>query len=143
MENKELIVKTEFRDIVLDIIPHEEYEWLLSTAEVTKGYEISESTVRDHKRNNSTELLLGEHFVPVENIDRKGYKRKRTYWTKEGVIYLGFFIKSERAKIFRKWASKLILNYIEKKEEEYVTKAFLEEFTKQNNKLLKLIMLDI
>lgn len=32
----------------------------------------------------------------------------KTMWTLEGVHMLGFFIKSERAKVFRKWTAKLL-----------------------------------
>lgn len=33
------------------------------------------------------------------------------FWTKAGIIRLGFSIKSERAKLFRDWAESVILNY--------------------------------
>jgi hypothetical protein len=33
----------------------------------------------------------------------------QVFWTKAGVIRLGFFIKSEQAKMFRTWAENLIL----------------------------------
>ena len=31
-------------------------------------------------------------------------------WTKRGIIRLGFFIKSDRARLFRDWAEELIIN---------------------------------
>ena len=37
-------------------------------------------------------------------------------WTKAGVVRLGFFIKSERAKLFRDWAENLILKIDEQKD---------------------------
>ena len=34
------------------------------------------------------------------------------FWTKAGIVRLGFFIKSERAKMFRDWAENVILQAI-------------------------------
>ncbi len=51
-------------------------------------------------------------------VETNGGKQRKLFWTKRGVIRLGFFIKSERAKKFRDWAEDLILNSIEQKVEE-------------------------
>ena len=54
--------------------------------------------------------LEGIHWISkIENFDSASGASKRIYWTKAGVIRLGFFIKSERAKLFRDWAEKVIL----------------------------------
>ncbi len=39
----------------------------------------------------------------------KNIKHNATLWTKRGIIRLGFFIKSNRAKQFRDWAEDLII----------------------------------
>jgi len=140
--SQELIVKTEFEGLTLYVKPHENYEWLLTTQEVAEGYGVSEIAIRQHKNRNDDELLENIHFISVTNSNgnpRAGIPHIQTLWTKQGVIYLGFFVKSERAKLFRKWASRLILNHIENKTEEYVTVKMLKE----NNKLLNAMMLDI
>jgi len=38
-----------------------------------------------------------------------GGSQDQTLWTKRGIVRLGFFIKSERAKLFRDWAEDFIL----------------------------------
>ncbi len=77
----------------------------LSTNEVALGYGVSASTIRDHKKQHSDELLKNIHYIEV--WDEK-FKRYITRWTLEGVHMLGFFIKSERAKEFRKFTAKLL-----------------------------------
>jgi len=77
----------------------------LSTNEVALGYEVSSSTIREHKKQHSDELLKNIHYIEV--WDDK-FKRYITRWTLEGVHMLGFFIKSERAKEFRKFTAKLL-----------------------------------
>ncbi|BAF69560.1 hypothetical protein [Nitratiruptor sp. SB155-2] len=77
----------------------------LSTKEVALGYGVSASTIRDHKKQHQDEILKNIHYIEV--WDEK-FKRYITRWTLEGVHMLGFFIKSERAKEFRKFTAKLL-----------------------------------
>lgn len=109
-----------------DIIPvteSQEYEYTMTTAQVAKGYGVSESVIRDHKRNHSNELLQGKHwFSSVENIDTGNLKGVTTNWTKKGVVRLGFFIRSERAIKFRDMAEDLVLNHLENKTPELTLK---------------------
>lgn len=43
-----------------------------------------------------------------------GIQPHQVFWTKAGVLRLGMFIKSKRAKLFRDWIEAIVLNYIEK-----------------------------
>ncbi len=76
----------------------------METRLVAEGYGVAESTIREHKRKNSDELVENRHFTSVSITDAGGLRRINTYWTKRGVIRLGFFIKSDRARLFRDWA---------------------------------------
>ena len=78
--------------------------YTLLTAEVAKLYGVSAQTIRDHKRLHSDELLENTHYI-VE-VSSRG--TKKLLWTLEGVYMLGFFIKSERAKKYRKAVAKLL-----------------------------------
>jgi hypothetical protein len=62
------------------------------------------------KKRYADELEEGKHYVT--DCYAKG---KPTYWTKKGVIRLGFLIKTPLAKQFRDWAEDFI---IKKSEEE-------------------------
>ncbi len=105
----------------VSVIPNLSYEFLMPTADVAKGYGVKEGTIREHKRANADELIEGEHFLTatakgVRNTDtlQKNFQPHQIYWTKAGIIRLGFFIKSNNAKMFRNWAEKVILREMEK-----------------------------
>lgn len=93
------------------VVHNPEYEYLMTTSDVATGYGVSRNTISSHQSIHGDELKAGVHFIPAVEIfdSRSGQRRKITYWTKAGVIRLGFFIKSERAKMFRDWAEKVVL----------------------------------
>lgn len=96
------------------IVPNSEHEFMMTTKEVANGYGVCEGTIRSHLSRNENEFIESKHFVRIVanfNGASKG-ATLTTMWTKAGVIRLGFFIKSERAKLFRDWAENLILAVI-------------------------------
>lgn len=98
--------------VVLPVRPSQEHEYLLETKLVAKGYGVSAEVIRTHKRDHADELVEGKHFISVGNPNanpRAGIAHKQTVWTKRGIIRLGFFIKSERAKKFRDIAEDLVI----------------------------------
>lgn len=103
-------ITKQFLNQELTIIPNGDHEFLMSTEQVAIGYDVNVSTIRSHKSNHKDEIKLGSHFITVQNIDGMS----KTLWTKNGVIRLGFFIKSERAKKFRDWCENVILNEVNK-----------------------------
>ncbi len=106
-------------NLEVNIIPDDQYEFLMTTSEVAKGYGISPNTLRRHKMEQVDELEEGKHFFSsVQKMNARcksgGYiQTKQTLWTKRGIVRLGFFIKSERAKMFRDWAEDLVINTME------------------------------
>lgn len=108
------LIKVEISDeVVVEVQPHVEHEWLLSSKDVAEGYGLSASGLRMTKSRYSDEILEDIHFVQQIVTGNKG-ERTQTMWTKEGVVMLGFFIKTPTAKEFRRWAS----NYIVSKQAE-------------------------
>lgn len=97
--------------LTVTIIPNSTHEFLMTTKEVAEGYGISDYNIRRHKLEHSAELIEGKHFLSSVSIPHAASKgsSKSTFWTKRGVVRLGFFIKSERAKLFRDWAEDLIV----------------------------------
>lgn len=98
--------------IIIPVTPHPEHDYTLGTPEVAAGYGVSEDAIRRHKKDHDDELFEGKHFISVRNPHsnpRAGIPHISTAWTKRGIIRLGFFIKSERAKRFRDLAEDLIL----------------------------------
>lgn len=111
------IVQVRFEDVDLSVRPSAEHEWLLTTAEVAAGLGVSEDSVYQMKSRRSAELVDGRHFVTVADPDTDGQSSltirqggpARTLWTKRGVIRLGFWARSARARRFRDWAEDLII----------------------------------
>ena len=95
-----------FEDVQLVVQEDSAHEWVLDNAQVAIGYGVTESAVRNHKMRSSAELVEGKHFVTVTNCDGG---EPKTFWTKRGVIRLGFTMRSDRAKRFRDWAEDLIV----------------------------------
>lgn len=105
-------------ELAVTVIPNSLYEFIMPTIDVASGYGVSIDCVRRHKKDNADELIEGTHFL---SSVRKTHARsnsasysdnlqsKQIFWTKAGIIRLGFFIKSQKAKQFRNWAENLIL----------------------------------
>jgi hypothetical protein len=99
-------------DLTVQIFTNPEFDFLMDTNQVALGYGVAPATVRSHKSQNKDEFLENVHFISrVQNTNaRQNLKTTSILWTKQGIIRLGFFIKSERAKLFRDWAESVILN---------------------------------
>jgi hypothetical protein len=90
-----------------------EHDFLLNSQEVAFGYGVTSDNIRRHKSDHADELVEGKHWV-VSITHTLGGKQESTLWTKRGIIRLGFFIRSERAKRFRDAAEDLIVGMSEK-----------------------------
>ncbi|OFX62686.1 MAG: hypothetical protein A2066_18810 [Bacteroidetes bacterium GWB2_41_8] len=96
------------------IVPDPNHEFIMETYQVAYGYGISASCLRSHYSNHKDELIEGKHFVVGVHIldSKKRFAHNKIFWTKRGIVRLGFFIKSERARLFRDWAEELVINAV-------------------------------
>ncbi|MGP2657059.1 phage antirepressor KilAC domain-containing protein [Malaciobacter sp. WC5094] len=116
-------------EVIVEVQPHEEYEWLLSSKDVAEGYGLSDGGLRSAKSKHSDEFEEGKHFITVANRNanpRAGIPHSETYWTKEGVVMLGFFIKTPTAKEFRRWASNFIVEKSKEPKAPVVPQTYIE-----------------
>jgi prophage antirepressor-like protein len=97
-----------FNDVELHLQTHPQHEFLLTNKEVALGYGITQSTLRSNLNNNKDELIEGKHWLRLE-VQTRGGKQSVIHWTKKGIVRLGFFIKSQKAKAFRDWAEDYIV----------------------------------
>ena len=108
--------------VTVNVLPYEQYEYLMTTKEVAKGYGTSTYAIQQALHRNNTELIEGKHFTTALTICQSGLPRQlrcshnAILWTKRGIVRLGFFIKSERAKLFRDWAEELIIKIDEQRD---------------------------
>ena len=71
-----------------------------TTEYVAKRYGTSEANIRTHKREHADEIVENIHFITEQNK----FGVNEIKWTLRGIIKLGMFIRSEKAKGFRLWA---------------------------------------
>ena len=101
--------------LTVTILPDSNHEFLMSTKQLANGYGTTVYAIRQSKLRHTQELIEGKHFLSGVTI-RHGAScgaSKSTMWTKRGVVRLGFFINSDRAKLFRDWAEELVIQKIE------------------------------
>jgi hypothetical protein len=97
--------------LAVAVIQDTAHEFLMPTRDVALGYGVAANTIRSTVNYHLDEFMDGKHFVKGVGISNtlKNVQPHQVFWTKAGIIRLGFFIKSERAKIFRDWAESVIL----------------------------------
>ena len=114
-KNNEQVINLQVTDgLTVAVIQNQTYEFLMLSKDVGLGYGVSAGTVRSTQSRHQDELTEGKHFLKgVAFCDTlKNVQPNAVYWTKAGIVRLGFFIKSERAKLFRDWAENVILQAI-------------------------------
>ncbi|EOH2312917.1 hypothetical protein ACLWIJ_001711 [Campylobacter jejuni] len=75
--------------------------------EVAYNYAVDNTTIMSHKNLHSDELIENIHYF-YDYAQTKGGRQRVIKWTLEGVYMLGFFIKSPKAKEYRKKVAKLL-----------------------------------
>lgn len=99
-------------DLVIPVVPSVEHEYTLPTTLVAQGYGVTESTILKHRDRHSDELVEGTHWGWTI-CPTLGGNQKIIEWTKIGVVTLGFFVRSQQAKRFRRAAAEIVLGRME------------------------------
>ena len=110
--------------VTVRLMPHFRHEFLMPSKEVAHGYGTSKYVIQKSFLRNSSELIEGKHFVKgmdigmdiLSTLPGPTIQPHTIFWTKRGIVRLGFFIKSERAKLFRDWAEELIIKLDEQRD---------------------------
>ena len=90
-------------ELTVTVLPNSDFEFLMTTKEVAHAYDVSPQNIREHQRVND-DFIEGKHFIKGVRISDtlgKNAQPHQVFWTKRGIVRLGFFIKSERSKLFR------------------------------------------
>ncbi len=113
--NGTLLPMTVTEGVVVNVMPSTRHEFLMTTREVASGYGTSVYVIRKAVVRHHSDFVDGFHYLGNETICHAASpgSSKGTLWTKAGIIRLGFFVKSGRAKLFRDWAEHLILSTLE------------------------------
>lgn len=100
------------------VLPNLNHQFLMPTRDVALGYGVNSTTIRGHQHRNSEDFIEGKHFlkgVSISNTLGDNIQPHAVYYTKRGIVRLGFFIKSKNARLFRDWAEDLIVEKSESK----------------------------
>ncbi len=109
-------------EISVNVLPNVTHEFLMTTKEVAHGYGTSTYAIQQAFHRHPDELIEGKHyfsaltFCQSEKINHPkqiNLPHNAILFTKRGITRLGFFIKSERAKLFRDWAEDVIIQTLE------------------------------
>lgn len=92
------------------LTPDPAHEFTATTEQVALGYGVTPENIRKHKETKSDELVEGKHFLSVSITHAGNGNLTQTLWTKRGIVRLGFFIRSARARLFRDMAEDLVLS---------------------------------
>ncbi len=99
--------------LAVNILPSPDHEFLMTTYEVAQGYGVNSITIQRHLTGNPDEFIEGKHFVKgvqiMNTLKGTNLQPHQTFWTKRGIVRLGFFIKSDLARQFRDWAEDLVI----------------------------------
>jgi len=105
-----LLPMTVTEGVTVKVLPNTQHEYLMTTKEVATGYGVTKYSVFKTLDRHVDELIEGKHFVKgVYVLSTPTIQPNSILWIKKGIVRLGFFIRSERAKLFRDWAEELII----------------------------------
>ncbi len=106
-----LLSMTVTEGVTVRVLPDRRHEFLMTTREVAAGYGVTEYAIRKTLLRHDDELADSKHYVTAGTFcpGAKGIPHNALLWTKRGIVRLGFFIRSERARLFRDWAEDLVL----------------------------------
>lgn len=106
MESLPYVLEVGTQEVILT--PDPAHEFTATTEQVALGYGVSPEAIRSLKLRRDEELLEGKHWV-VADRNTPGGTQQLTLWTKRGIVRLGFFIRSARARLFRDMAEDLVI----------------------------------
>ena len=111
MEQKELVIfESEDQAVSLKVPVEEETVWL-TQAQMTKLFSVDRTVITRHVNNVFRDEELDEksnvHFLHIANSDKPV-----KFYSLDVIISVGYRVKSKRGIEFRRWANKVLKDYI-------------------------------
>ena len=113
-ENKNEIIIFEDQDIKLEVNVKDETVWL-NTEQIAKLFERDYKTIRKHIKNALKEELDNSTIAKFATVQKEGDRnvvRDIEYYNLDMIISIGYRVKSKRGIEFRKWATKVLKDYL-------------------------------
>ena len=113
MEKNEIIL-FENQDVKLEVNMKDETVWL-TTEQIAKLYDRDYKTIRKHINNALKEELDSSTIAKIATVQQEGNRnvtRELDYYNLDMIISVGYRVKSKNGIIFRKWANKVLKDYL-------------------------------
>lgn len=108
---KNEIVLFENQDIKLEVNVKDETVWL-SLNQIAKLFDRDKSVISRHIKNALEEELDNSVVANFATTAKDGKKYQVDYYNLDVIISVGYRVKSKNGIIFRKWANKIIKDYL-------------------------------
>ncbi len=135
---KNEIVLFENQDVKLEVNMKDETVWL-SLEQMTKLFDRDKSVISRHIKNALEEELDNSTVAKFATVQKEGNRniiRNIEYYNLDRIISVGYRVKSKNGIIFRKWANKIIKDYLIKG---YVVNNRRLEYLEKTVKLLDIV----
>ena len=112
-EEKNEIILFEDGDVKLDVNMHDETVWL-NRQQIAKLFDRDIKTIGKHINNALKEELGNDNSVVAKfaTTAKDGKTYDVEYYNLDVIVSVGYRVKSERGIIFRKWANKILKDYM-------------------------------
>ena len=113
-ENKNEIIIFENQNIKLEVNVKDETVWL-NTEQIAKLFERDYKTIRKHINHALKEELDNSTIAKFATVQKEGDRnvvRDIEYYNLDMIISIGYRVKSKRGIEFRKWATKILKDYM-------------------------------
>ena len=112
---KNEIMLFENQDVKLEVNVKDETVWL-SLDQMSKLFERDKSVISRHIKNALNEELEGistvAKFATVQKQGNRNVTREVEYYNLDMIISVGYRVKSKNGIVFRKWANKVLKDYL-------------------------------
>ncbi len=110
MKNNEIII-FENQNVKLEVNMKDETVWL-TQAQMASLFGKSKSTINEHIKNIYRENELAENDTMSKFGNSEFSDKPTNYYNLDVVISVGYRVKSQNGIIFRRWANKILKDYL-------------------------------
>ena len=110
-ENRNEIIIFENQNVKLEVNVKDETVWL-TQEQMAKLFGKAKSTINEHIKNIYKEKELEEHNTMTKFGNSEFSDKPTNYYNLDMIISVGYRVKSQNGIIFRRWATKILKDYM-------------------------------
>ena len=112
-----LLYKSENDDVTINVVIDQENETMWATQKtIAELFNVNVPAISKHLKNifNEGELTKNSVISKMETTANDGKKYNRNFYNLDAIISVGYRVNSKEATQFRKWATKILMEYMVK-----------------------------